>query len=69
MKNAVLLHEYRIVFTYDPSSFTEGWVLSLAAALVLLLAVAVSLFLRLRSVSARHARGTHARRATPGGSR
>jgi hypothetical protein len=46
-----------VVFTYDPSSFREGWMLSLAAAVVLAAAVMVTLVRRRRRpVPARHAR-------------
>jgi hypothetical protein len=37
----------RIVFTYDPASFERGWILSLGAALVIVMALAV-VFLRRR---------------------
>lgn len=37
-----------IVFTYAPSSFLEGWILSLSATVVLVAAVAVTLLLLLR---------------------
>jgi len=45
-----------IVFTYNPSSFREGWMLSLAAVVVLVGAVAVELLRRRRPARARHAR-------------
>lgn len=38
----------RIVFTYAPASFLEGWTLSLAATVLLVAAVAVTLLLRRR---------------------
>ncbi|MGH9092530.1 MAG: YfhO family protein, partial [Acidimicrobiales bacterium] len=69
----------RIVFTYRPSSYTEGWVLSLLAAVVVALAVGWELMRRRRrpherrrgTVRGAHARGAHARGAAgdPGGSR
>jgi Bacterial membrane protein YfhO len=45
----------RIVFTYDPSSFRTGWVISLAAALVVAAALAVTIFRR-RPRAGRHVR-------------
>jgi uncharacterized membrane protein YfhO len=45
----------RIVFTYDPASFRVGWMISLAAALVVAIALVV-VFLRRRPRAGRHAR-------------
>lgn len=63
----------RIVFTYRPSSFTEGWVLSLVAAVAVAAAVAWELVRRRRRAAGRrrgavrgaHARGSHVRGARP----
>ena len=44
----------RIVFTYDPSSFKEGWITSVAATIFLIVAVVVGLRRRKRHV---HIRG------------
>jgi hypothetical protein len=46
-----------IVFTYDPSSFRLGWMISLGAVVVLLITVGVGLPRR-RRTAARHARST-----------
>jgi uncharacterized membrane protein YfhO len=47
----------RIVFTYDPSSFRIGWMISLGAVVVLVVAVAVGLSRR-RRVVPRHGRSS-----------
>lgn len=46
----------RIVFTYDPSSFTDGWILSLVSTAVLAGSVMVVVFRRRRSTEARRKR-------------
>jgi len=48
----------RVVFTYDPSSFTKGWVTSLVATLVLAMAVVVGVRRRRRGAHERAADAT-----------
>jgi uncharacterized membrane protein YfhO len=49
----------RVVFTYNPSSFRIGWMVSLGATVVVVAAVIVGLVER-RRVRPRHARSTAA---------
>jgi hypothetical protein len=49
-----------IVFSYDPSSFRTGWVVSLAATALVLVAVFIELWRRRRPRTGRPSRGKHA---------